>query len=141
MARTAVALTVLVVNSSLADPAGTTIDSTLVTAGVNVPLASTAIPVAKDMTNGILIRVKNTDSGSAHVVTLRAGSNPPSFRADLGDLTMSVALSATRWFGPFDSSRFIQQGNGSDVAKQSLNIDFDSGTTGTITVFVLPRTA
>ncbi|MBT2425132.1 hypothetical protein J7F02_05360 [Streptomyces sp. ISL-112] len=123
MPRTAVSYTPLVPNNHLTDPAGTTIDSTLVTNGVVI--------------NGVdpehtLIRVTNT-AGSAKNVTVKAGSGSAAWMAGQGDLVQSVALtSGVEWLGPFTSARFQQQGS-------KLHVDFASGHTGAITVFKLPR--
>ncbi|MFI5739186.1 hypothetical protein ACIA9I_12525 [Streptomyces anulatus] len=123
MPRTAVSYTPLVPNNHLTDPAGTTIDSTLVTNGVvinNVDPEHT------------LIRVTNT-AGSAKNVTVKAGSGTAAWMAGQGDLVQSVALtSGVEWLGPFTSARFQQQGS-------KLHVDFASGHTGAITVFKLPR--
>ncbi|MEV5854643.1 MULTISPECIES: hypothetical protein [Streptomyces] len=123
MPRTAVPYTPLVPNNHLTDPAGTTIDSTLVTNGVvinNIDPEHT------------LIRVTNT-AGSAKNVTVKAGSGTAAWMAGQGDLVQSVALtSGVEWLGPFTSARFQQQGS-------KLHVDFASGHTGAITVFKLPR--
>ncbi len=125
MARTAVTPTAWAPNSSVVDVAGTTIDSTLVTNGVKV---SNCVP------EETVIRVANT-AGADKVVTIGAGDYPPAIAAGQGALTGTVvATSGVRWFGPFESGRFIQN-NG------DLEVDFGSGTTGTITVFRMPRTA
>ncbi|MFG3136123.1 hypothetical protein ACGFZA_07855 [Streptomyces sp. NPDC048211] len=123
MPRTAVTYTPLVPNGHLTDPAGTTIDSTLVTNGVvinNVDPEHT------------LIRVTNTHS-SAHNVTVKAGTGSAAWMAGQGDLVQSVALTTgVEFFGPFTSARFQQQGT-------KMFVDFASGHTGAITVFKLPR--
>lgn len=123
MARTAVAYTPLVPNGHLTDPAGTTIDATLVTNGVVIN------NVDPERT---LIRVTNTHS-SAHSVTVKAGSGSAAWMAGQGDLVQSVALtSGVEWLGPFTSARFQQDGS-------KLYVDFATGHTGAITVFKLPK--
>jgi hypothetical protein len=89
----------------LADPAGTTIDSTLVTNGVVV---NTADP------------------------SRTGGTDGPAWMGVQGDYDTSVATTATRWIGPFSEARYLQHGG-------KLNIDFESGFTGTITAFKLTR--
>lgn len=122
MARTAVAYSNLVTNSSLADPAGTTIDSTLVTNGVVV---TGAIP------EQTIIRVANT-AGATKVVTIGVGDNPPALGAGAGTITGTVpATTGVMWFGPFEGGRVM--------GKAGLILDFASGTTGTVTVFRVPR--
>ena len=127
MARTNLPISAFVVEGSLTDPAGTTIDQAN---GMNVVMTSEAIPPAYDAYRGVFIRVHNTAASAANFI-VRAGSNPPAMRASLGDLTTSVAASATVWFGPLDMSRHAQ-------SDDSINIDFGSGFTGTVTAFVAP---
>ncbi|MGQ4353165.1 hypothetical protein [Streptomyces drozdowiczii] len=123
MARTAVNHTPFVPNGHLTDVAGTTIDSTLVTNGVVI---NDADP------ERTLIRVTNT-AGAAKTVTVKAGTGTQSWMAGQGDSVTSVALtSGVEWLGPFTSARFQQRGS-------KLYVDFASGTTGTITVFKLPK--
>ena len=123
MARTAVAYTPLVPNGHLTNPAGTTIDSTLVTNGVVV--------------NGVdpertLLRVNNT-AGGAKNVTVKTGAGSQSWMAGQGDFVQSVAATTVSEFlGPFTSARFQQKGS-------KLYIDFESGFTGTIAVIKLPK--
>lgn len=113
--------------AGLADPAGTAIDATN---GMNVALASTAIPAGPTARN-LFLRVANT-AASAKNVIVRAGVYPPAFRQGLGDLTVNVVNATTKWVGPFEAARFTQ-------ADGSINIDFDAGTTGTITAFLSPE--
>lgn len=123
MPRTAVAYTPFVPNGHLTDPAGTTIDSTLVTNGVVIN------NVDPERT---LIRVTNT-SGAAKNVTVKTGTGTQSWMAGQGDSTTAVALtSGVEWLGPFTSARFQQDGS-------KLYVDFVSGHTGAITVFKLPK--
>ncbi|MEC4016091.1 hypothetical protein [Streptomyces sp. H27-D2] len=123
MARTAIAYTPFVPNSHLTDVAGTTIDATLVTAGVVIN------SVNPERT---LLRVTNT-SGATKVITVKAGTGPQSWMAGSGDSATTVAATTgVEWLGPFTSARFQQQGT-------KLYIDFAAGTTGTITVFKLPK--
>ncbi|MDX3183494.1 hypothetical protein ACN6LF_001858 [[Kitasatospora] papulosa] len=123
MPRTAVPYTQFVPNGSLADPAGTTIDSTLVTNGVVI---NNADP------ERTLIRVTNT-AGTDKVVTVKAGTGTQSWMGGQGDSATTVAATSGKQFiGPFTSARFQQKGT-------KLFVDFASGTTGTITVFKLPK--
>jgi hypothetical protein len=123
MARTAVSYTALTPNGNTSDVAGTTIDATLVTNGVVI--------------NGVdpertLLRVANT-AGTEKDVIVRTGSGVQSWMAGQGDLTVPVAASTGKEFvGPFTSARFQQAGS-------KLHVDFESGFTGTITVFKLPK--
>lgn len=124
MARTAVTYTNLTPNAYLADVAGTTIDSTLVTNGVVI---ANAVP------EETIIRVTNT-VGSTKVVTINAGAYPPAARAGQGAITGTVAATTgVGTFGPFSGSKVLQ-------ADGSMTVDFASGTLGTITVLRVPRT-
>lgn len=123
MPRTVVSPTPFVPNSHLTDVAGTTIDATLVTNGVEID------NVDPEHT---LIRVTNTHS-AAHNVTVKAGSGIQAWMAGQGDLVQSVALtSGVEWLGPFTSARFQQDGS-------KLYVDLAAGHTGTITVFKMPK--
>lgn len=128
MARTSIAYTSFVGNGSLADPVGTTIDSTLVTNGVRI---ANAVP------EETVIRVANT-AGATKVITINAGDGPPALAAGQGSATGTVAATTgVMWFGPFESGRFIQANGAANNG--DMEIDFASGATGTITVFRVPR--
>ncbi|MYW34479.1 hypothetical protein [Streptomyces sp. SID2119] len=123
MPRTAVSYSPLTPNGSIAEPAGTTINPTLVTNGVVVENADPERTV---------LRVANTSTG-AKAVTVRTGSGTQSWMAGQGDLTANVASeTGVSYIGPFTSARFQQKGS-------KLYVDFASGTTGTITVLKLPK--
>jgi len=117
MARTAVTPTTLAA-ALVTDPAGTTIDSTLVTAGVTV---------AGVQADEVILRVNNSAAG-AHNLIIRAGANPPALAAGQGDRTESVAAGATVFVRPGEGARFCQ-------ADGSLSVDFETGFTGKITAF------
>lgn len=123
MARTAVSYTALTPNGHTTDVAGTTIDATLVTNGVVIN------DVDPERT---VLRVTNTAAGAKNVI-VRTGTGTQSWMAGQGDLTVSVGANTGKEFvGPFTSARFQQKGS-------KLYIDFESGFTGTITVFKLPK--
>lgn len=134
MARTNLPLSALVAEASvalgtytgLADPAGTAIDQAN---GMNVSLATTAIPAAPGA-ELLLLRVANTAASPKNVI-IRAGAYPPAFESGKGDQNVSVTNGTTRWIGPFEYARHAQ-------ADGSINVDFDAGTTGTITAFLVP---
>jgi hypothetical protein len=128
MARTNLPLTALVGNSGVAEPAGTAIDQAN---GMVINLASTAVPAAGGPRH-LIIQVKNTFAGTK-VATIRAGANPPSMRAALGDITFTCPASANTFLGPFEAARVLQ-------ADGTINIDFASGITGTINALLVPRT-
>lgn len=131
MARTNLPATTLAPNGSIAAPAGTTIDQPN---GMNVTIPTASIPATPDLDH--LFLIVNNSAAATHNVIVRAGvgggATPgPAFRSAIGDLTVSIATTATRWIGPLDPSRFVQLDG-------SLNVDFDSGTTGTITAVLMP---
>lgn len=128
MARTNLPLTPLVANSGVAEPAGTAIDQAN---GMNIALASSAIPAAGGARH-LILQIKNTFAGTK-VVTIRAGVNPPSMRAGVGDITFTAVASANTFIGPFEAGRVLQ-------ADGSINVDFASGITGTVNAFLVPRT-
>lgn len=127
MARTAVAYSNLAGNASTADPAGTTIDQ------------ANGMRIANAVPEETVIRVANT-AGATKVVTIGAGTYPPALAAGQGTITGTVpATTGVLWFGPFESGRVLAMANTAGVITGDLNVDFASGTTGTITVFRVPR--
>jgi hypothetical protein len=127
MARTNLPLSNLVANGGLTDPAGTAIDQAN---GMVVAIPTTAIPSGPGL-DKLILRVANT-AGAAKNTIVRKGVDPPAFRASIGDLTVQVAATTgVKFIGPFEIARFAQSDG-------SLNIDFESGATGTITAFIAP---
>lgn len=123
MARTAVSYTPLVPNGHLTNPAGTTIDATLVTNGVVI---SNADP------ERTVLRVNNTATGAKNV-TVKTGSGSQSWMAGQGDFVQAVgANTGSEFIGPFTSARFQQKGS-------KIYVDFESGFLGTVTVIKLPK--
>ncbi|MFE2021306.1 hypothetical protein ACFW9O_24990 [Streptomyces sp. NPDC059499] len=121
MARTTVPYSALLPNADLADPAGTATN-----AGVG-----NGHTIAKAVPELTVLRVVAGATGGN--VTIKAGANPPAIAAGQGDLVVAVANSATRWLGPFESGRFIQNDG-------SLLVDIATGfVAGTITAFRIPR--
>jgi hypothetical protein len=129
MARTNLPVTNLTANGAVLNSAGTTIDATN---GMNIAISTTGIPAGGNA-DRLVLYVQNT-AGATKTVTVKAGANPPSFRKDLGDITTGnlSATTGTAFIGPFDVSRVLQ-------ADGSVNVDFASGTTGTIWALLLPR--
>ena len=141
MARTALTPVALDPKNPTLNNAGTSVDATN---GMNIPLASSAIP-SKPGADRLVIWVLNT-TASTKTVTIRAGAGVaapsgfgyaypvPSQEQGLGDLTTGnlTATTGSAMIGPFDAARFIQPDG-------SINVDFASGMTGTIWAFLLPR--
>jgi hypothetical protein len=131
MARDTVTPLVLVPNGSVLTPAATVLTQAN---GQNIPIVATGIPNSPDIDSMMLI-VANT-AAAPHNLIVRAGvgggATPgPAQRAGLGDLTVVITNATTRYIGPLDPSRFIQ-------ADGSINLDEDSGFTGSIIAILMP---
>lgn len=126
MARVALPYSNLVPNSNLADPAGV---ATVAGAGAGLQVPDISPNRRQSAPELTLLRVSNASGGSG-TVTVKAGTNPPSLAAGQGDLTVTVANSATAWVGPFESGRFIQP-DGSIIIESSVVM--------TVTAFKVPR--
>ncbi len=119
MARDSVPITQLTLSGGVAEPAGTSI----------VPANGATIAAGGD-TRKLIVRVTNTH-GSDHVVTVRAGANPPAFRQGIGDASVTVAATTGVQYLTIESARFVQSDG-------SVHLDFDTGMTGTVMAFRLP---
>lgn len=123
MARTAVTITDLSGTAAVADPAGTNADATN---GHSVDPGQTPL-------EEIVLRFTQT-AATAHGATILAGVNPPALEAGEGDLTTGdIAQNDVVWVGPVSSGRFVQ-------ADGTLHIDLDTGFTGKVAAFRVPRT-
>ncbi len=129
MARTNLPVSAFLAESSIADPTATAVDQAN---GMNVVITTETIPPGYDAYKGIFLRVANT-AASPFACIIRAGVNPPAFRAPIGDLSVTVTNGTTRWIGPLDMARHAQ-------SDDSINVDFAAGFTGTITCFEAPGT-
>jgi hypothetical protein len=117
MARDVVAITPLVLNDSVAVPAGTTISPTN---------GAVITPAGK---GNLVIHINNT-TVSAKIVTISAGDNPPAFRGGLGDLAESIAASTEVLF-VLETARFMQNDG-------TILVDFAASMTGSIKVYRTP---
>ena len=134
MARTNIPLSNLIAEGAVAlgsytgivDPTATTADQAN---GMNIALASGAIPSAPGA-ELLLLRVANT-AATPLACTVRAGAYPPAFESQKGDLSVTITNATTRWIGPFEYARHAQ-------ADGSINVDFASGFTGSVTAFLVP---
>lgn len=106
-------------NGSVPDPTPTTADAT------NDHVVNAAVP------ERTVLRLYNT-AGSEKEVVVRAGTYPPTMAAGQGSLVFDVPAGAISWLGPFESGRFSQ-------ANGSLEVDLESGFTGSITAFLAPK--
>lgn len=106
-------------NSTVEDPNPTTADAT------NDHVIADAAP------ERTVLRLYNT-AGSEKEVVVRAGTYPPAMAAGQGSVAFDVPAGAIRYFGPFESGRFLQKDG-------TLEIDLESGFTGSITAFLMPK--
>lgn len=118
MARTSVAYSDLSANTDTDDPAGTALN-----AG-----AGNGHTIAAADPEHTILRVVASAGGD---VTIVAGDSPPAIAAGQGDLTVAVGIE-TRWIGPLESGRFLQNDG-------TLLVDVETGAAGTITAFRVPR--
>lgn len=113
--RTTIGETQLIMDSYKTPTAATAINIT----------SQHAITASKD--NRLFLVVANTASAAGLNVTILKGVY---FRAGLGNLTLTIPKSSTRFFGPLESSRFEQ-------ADGKIHLDFNN-TNGTVTGYRLP---
>jgi hypothetical protein len=131
MARTNLPIVVLDPTTGANGPTPTAID---VANGMNVVLASTAIPTGSSMWDLVLVFL-NTFAGAKSIIIRAGASNPPAFRKDKGDLSISNAGTSTiTYVGALEPARYAQ-------ADGSLNIDFTAAATGTILALLRPHIA
>lgn len=129
MARTNLPLTVLDPVNGVNAPTPTAVD---VANGMNIALASTAIPSGPSAWDLILVFV-NSFAGAKSIIVRAGASNPPAFRKDKGDLSIANAgSSAISYVGPLEPARFVQSDG-------SINIDFTAATTGTVLALIRPH--
>lgn len=118
-------------NGFVAEPAvPATLDPTN---GHQTSIPRAAAPGAADSAGQLYYYVENTDVGSAHVITIKAGvSTAASFRGGTGDLAVSIDASTAGIIGPLETERFAQ-------ADGSILVDCDAGSTGIIIAYMLPN--
>jgi hypothetical protein len=127
MARTQIPLTNLLATNGIAAPAGTAVDPTN---GHYVDVTG--------LTGRIVIYVNNTVAATK-VATVKAGTAPPAFRKDLGDLAYTVGASSAAYIGPLESARFVQSPGGTDGGTGGrIWIDLAAAITGTIAALYIP---
>lgn len=125
MARTAITVNAISMNTALADPTDTVADAT------NDHVITLTKPLSK-----ILLRVTHTAS-SSKVLTVVAGDNPPADAQGQGNLDVTFGAGnvtpVVKWL-VLSSDRF-QQNDG------TVQIDLASGFTGSIGAFSFPAGA
>lgn len=134
MARTNLPPTSLTSNGAVLNSAGTAIDATN---GMNVQLPASSVP-ANSGADRLVLYVQNTAAATKTVIVragVGGGATPgQAFRSGLGDFTSGnlSASTGTAFIGPLESARFAQSDG-------SINVDFASGTTGTVWALLLPK--
>ena len=117
------------------DPAGTAADQAN---GMVINLTTEVIPPTYDAMRGVLLRINNSAASALNAI-VRAGVYPPAMRQFLGDLVVAIPAAATLWIGPLDSARHAVQDTTVSPTATEINLDFQSGFTGTVTAFIVPR--
>lgn len=120
MARTAVPYSSLVANSDLADPAGTSVSSGAGNGG----------QIADAEPELTVLRIANASGGSGTATLLAGDELALAPASGQGGKQITVANSSSRWFGPFESGRFLQS-DGSLIVETSVAM--------TVTAFKVPR--
>jgi hypothetical protein len=122
MARTNLPITVIDPTTGANNPATTAIDQVN---GMTVAFTNTAIPSGSTMWDLVIVFL-NTFAGAKSIIIRAGASNPPAFRKDKGDLTISNAgTSVTTYISGLEPARYAQ-------ADGSLSIDFTASVTGTV---------
>lgn len=125
MARTNVPITALSTTPTAVNVgAGTALDAT------NHHVITLTCPLDE-----LVIRVENT-TASTKAVAIKAGDNPPAESAGQGDLSVSLtagnSTAQLKLVAGLESARFVQNDG-------TVLIDVDSGMTGFITAYRVPR--
>lgn len=120
MPRVAVPITSLPVNAGTAPATGVSAD----------PANGHVVQAGGD-TSKLLVHVTNT-AAAAKNVTVLAGGDPPAFRAGAGNLVVSVPATNGARYLVLESARFAQ-------ATGDIYIDLETGMTGTLTCYRLPK--
>jgi hypothetical protein len=125
MARTAITLNTLAESTFTTKPTAT---SFAAADGASIDVSGN--------TEGVLLRFEYSASGSAAKgFTVKAGTNPPAFRAGVGDLDMAISGSAgatSKDLAIEDSARFIQSDG-------KIYIDCDAVVTAAVSAIRLPK--
>lgn len=63
--------------------------------------------IAYDGNYNYIVGVNVTAVGTSPKFNVIHGTNPPAFRASLGNLAYSLTNNTVQWFGPLESARFL----------------------------------
>ena len=72
--------------------------------------AATGVPIAVPAgCNQLLLHLKQTNSAAGtQTIAIKAGANPPAFRAGLGNLTLTSVAKSAEYFLRLEAARFMQ---------------------------------
>jgi hypothetical protein len=73
----------------------------------SAPTSTNTVYIAYDGAYDYLVAINATSVGTSPKLNILAGTNPPAFRADLGNLAISLTANRTIWVGPLESARFL----------------------------------
>lgn len=129
MARSAITVATGVFEGIVATNNGTTIDAT------------NGNYIATDGNHGSILLLVNHSTSVSRTMAVKAGVNPPAFRAT-ADLTLTLNASNASpimFIGPFESAQHFQSSSaGTSGNPGDILLDFQTGTTGTIYAVKLP---
>ena len=111
-------------------------NSSVVASSVSLDATDSHVFTPSSPLNECFLLVTHT-TASTKTITIKAGDNPPADAAGQGDLAVSFTAGnvtpVVKLIGPLSSARFMQNDG-------TVNIDVAASTTGTITVYQVPRT-
>jgi hypothetical protein len=71
------------------------------------PTSTNTVYIAYDGAYDYMVAINATSVGTSPKLNILAGTNPPAFRAGIGDLAISLTANRTIWVGPLESARFL----------------------------------
>lgn len=129
MARSAITVASGSYDGIVATNNGTTIDAT------------NGNYIATDGNQSRIVLLINHSTSVSRTMAVKAGTNPPAFRAT-ADVTLTLNASNASpimFVGPFESAQHFQSAAaGTSTAAGDILLDFQTGTTGTIYAYKLP---
>ena len=125
MARTALPVSALVANGTLANPSGTagTADGHYIDTNVRTTINDDVKP--EDVVLHVTVATAETD------VTVKAGDYPPALAADQGDLVLTLGI-GSHFVGPFESGRFLRNDG-------RVHVDYETPANVTVRAVRVPR--
>ena len=73
----------------------------------SAPTSTNYAYVVADTGYRYLVGINATSVGTSPKLNIIAGTNPPAFRASLGNYALSLTANRTLWFGPLENARFL----------------------------------